>query len=201
MDSQFRRNPEQLLREIEQQERRERRGRLKIFLGTPPALENLQRCSRKVCAGANAGKMLLWAPSSLSVRREIDRLLAQHEIIPTLKVGDRQVIDIERILCRHPQVVVIDGCTDQSARQQASRTLAGNRRTPASTASPWLPLSICTPFGNFRTNSGRLPASGPPKRCRTILRARRRHRDYGCAGPGQSVTVSGDGAVGGGRGR
>jgi len=33
MDSQFRRDPEQLLREIEQQERRERRGRLKIFLG------------------------------------------------------------------------------------------------------------------------------------------------------------------------
>src|SRR5262249_42801407 len=40
---------------------------------------------------------------------EIDRLLSQHEIIPTLKIGERDVIDVERLLRRHPQVVLIDG--------------------------------------------------------------------------------------------
>jgi two-component system sensor histidine kinase KdpD len=40
---------------------------------------------------------------------EIARIVARHEIIPTIKNGDRDVIDIERILRRHPQVVVIDG--------------------------------------------------------------------------------------------
>src|SRR2546422_24220 len=33
MDSQFRRDPERLLEEIEREERREKRGRLKVFLG------------------------------------------------------------------------------------------------------------------------------------------------------------------------
>ena len=33
MDSEFRRNPEWLLEQIEKEQRRERRGRLKIFLG------------------------------------------------------------------------------------------------------------------------------------------------------------------------
>src|SRR6185436_11638557 len=40
---------------------------------------------------------------------EIEGLAAQHEVIPTLKIGADEVIDIEQILRRHPQVVLIDG--------------------------------------------------------------------------------------------
>src|SRR5262249_32106899 len=38
---------------------------------------------------------------------EIDRLVSQHEVIPTLKIGDRDVIDIERLLRRRPEVGLI----------------------------------------------------------------------------------------------
>jgi two-component system sensor histidine kinase KdpD len=40
---------------------------------------------------------------------EIDRLLSAFEIIPTLQVSGKDVIDIERILRRRPQAVLIDG--------------------------------------------------------------------------------------------
>jgi two-component system sensor histidine kinase KdpD len=40
---------------------------------------------------------------------EIDKLLSIHEVIPTIKISGRDVIDIDRILRRRPQVVVIDG--------------------------------------------------------------------------------------------
>jgi two-component system sensor histidine kinase KdpD len=40
---------------------------------------------------------------------DIDRLLSIYEIIPTLNVSGRQVIDVDRILRRRPQVVLIDG--------------------------------------------------------------------------------------------
>src|SRR3989442_14671616 len=40
---------------------------------------------------------------------EIERLLAQYEIIPTLKISGKDVIDVASILRRHHQVVLIDG--------------------------------------------------------------------------------------------
>src|SRR5262249_26011783 len=36
-------------------------------------------------------------------------LVAQHEVIPTLRIAAREVIDVDRLLRRHPQVVLIDG--------------------------------------------------------------------------------------------
>ncbi len=109
MDSQFRRDPEQLLREIEQQERRERRGRLKIFLGYASGVGKSAKMLAEGVRRRERGEDVIVGAVQPQCSPEIDRFLAQHEIIPTLKVGDRQVIDIERILRRHPQVVVIDG--------------------------------------------------------------------------------------------
>src|SRR5207253_3423514 len=40
---------------------------------------------------------------------EVDQLLSKLEIIPTLKIAGKDVLDVERILRRHPQVVLIDG--------------------------------------------------------------------------------------------
>src|SRR5262249_39728038 len=52
MESQFRRDPEQLLKEIERQEQRERRGRLKIFLGYASGVGK----STKMLAGGLGGR-------------------------------------------------------------------------------------------------------------------------------------------------
>jgi two-component system sensor histidine kinase KdpD len=40
---------------------------------------------------------------------EIDRVLSLHEIIPTLNISGKDVIDLDRILLRRPQLVLIDG--------------------------------------------------------------------------------------------
>src|SRR5215831_19036231 len=109
MDSQFRRDPEQLLKEIEQQERRERRGRLKVFLGYASGVGKSAKMLAEGVRRRERGEDVVVAAVQPQCSPEINRLLAQHETIPTLKAGDREVIDIERILRRHPQVAVIDG--------------------------------------------------------------------------------------------
>src|SRR3954471_8649914 len=109
MDSQFRRDPEQLLKEIEQQERRDRRGRLKIFLGYASGVGKSAKMLAEGVRRRDRGEDVVIGAMQPKSSPEIERLLAQHEIIPTLQVAGRDVIDIEGILRRHPQVVVIDG--------------------------------------------------------------------------------------------
>src|SRR6516165_1455056 len=109
MDSHFRRDPEQLLREIEQQERRERRGRLKIFLGYASGVGKSAKMLAEGLRRRERGEDVVIGAIQRESSPEITRLVSKHEVIPTLKVDDRDVIDIERILRRRPQVVVIDG--------------------------------------------------------------------------------------------
>jgi two-component system sensor histidine kinase KdpD len=109
MESEFRRNPEWLLEQIEKEERRHRRGRLKIFLGYASGVgksakmlaEGLRRRERSedVVIGAIQPKS---SP-------EIERLVQQYEVIPTLKIAGKDVINTPQILKRRPQVVLIDG--------------------------------------------------------------------------------------------
>src|ERR1700739_849089 len=107
MDSQLRRDPEQLLKEIEQQERRERRGRLKIFLGYASGVGKSAKMLAEGLRRRERGEAVVIGAIQPTASPEIQRLISQHEVIPTLKVRDRDVIDIARLLRRHPQVVVI----------------------------------------------------------------------------------------------
>src|SRR5215468_4463893 len=109
MESQFRRDPEQLLKEIERQEQRERRGRLKIFLGYASGVGKSTKMLAEGLRRRERGEDVAVGAIQPSCTPEITRLLSQHEVIPTLRIGDRDVIDIERLLKRRPQVVLIDG--------------------------------------------------------------------------------------------
>jgi two-component system sensor histidine kinase KdpD len=109
MDLQFRRDPEQLLKEIEQQERRERRGRLKIFLGYASGVGKSAKMFAEGVRRHERGEDVVIGAVQPKSSPEVERLIARNEVIPTRKVGDREVIDIDGILRRHPQVVVIDG--------------------------------------------------------------------------------------------
>ena len=109
METQFRRDPEQLLREIEQQERRARRGRLKIFLGYASGVGKSAKMLAEGVRRRERGEDVVIAAVQPKSSPEIEKLVSRHEVIPTLKVDTKEVIDIERILKRHPQVVVIDG--------------------------------------------------------------------------------------------
>jgi len=109
MDSQFRRDPEQLLKEIEQQERRERRGRLKIFLGYASGVGKSSKMLAEGRRRRERGEDVVVAAIQPKYSPDVERLIAQYEVIPTLPVDSKQVIDIDAILRRRPQVVVIDG--------------------------------------------------------------------------------------------
>jgi two-component system sensor histidine kinase KdpD len=109
MDSQFRRDPEQLLREIEQQERRERRGRLKVFLGYASGVGKSAKMLAEGMRRRERGEDVVIGAIQPKSSPEVERLIAKAEVIPTLPVDGKQVIDIEKLLRRHPQVVLIDG--------------------------------------------------------------------------------------------
>jgi two-component system sensor histidine kinase KdpD len=102
-------SPEQLLRQIEEEERREKRGRLKIFLGYASGVGKSVKMLAEGLRRRERGEDVIVAAVQPKTSPEIDRFLSQYEIIPTQKIAGRDVIDVERILRRHPQVVLIDG--------------------------------------------------------------------------------------------
>lgn len=104
-----RRDPERLLREIEQEERRERRGRLKIFLGYASGVGKSAKMLNEGRRRRERGEDVVVGAIQPKSSPEIDRLLSGHEIIPTLKIAGKDVIDVDAILRRRPHVVVIDG--------------------------------------------------------------------------------------------
>jgi two-component system sensor histidine kinase KdpD len=109
MDLEVRRDPQRLLEQIEEEEKRSKRGRLKIFLGYASGVGKSAKMLAEGLRRRERGEDVVIGAIQPQSSPEIARLVARHEVIPTLKNGDRDVIDIERILRRHPQVVVIDG--------------------------------------------------------------------------------------------
>src|SRR5580704_4141916 len=102
-------DPQQLLKRVQRQEERERRGRLKVFLGyvsgVGKSLQMLDEGRRRHVRGEDVVVGAVQPRSST----EAEALLAQLEIIPALKIAGQDVIDVERLIRRHPSVVLIDG--------------------------------------------------------------------------------------------
>src|SRR5207244_10657131 len=104
MDLELRRDPQRLLEEIEEEERRKKRGRLKIFLGYASGVGKSAKMLAEGLRRRERGEDVVVAAIQPRSSPEIERLVAQHEVIPAVKVGDREVINIEQLLRRHPQV-------------------------------------------------------------------------------------------------
>src|SRR5215813_12914441 len=107
MDLEFRRDPQRLLEQIEDEERRKTHGRLKIFLGYASGVGKSAKMLAEGLRRRERGEDVVVGAIQPRSSPEIDRLVSKHEVIPTLKIGERDVIDIDRLLRRHPQVVVI----------------------------------------------------------------------------------------------
>src|SRR5262245_14319303 len=116
MDEQSRRDPERILAQIQREEWRQRRGRLKIFLGYASGVGKSAKMLDEARRRRQRGEDVLVVAIQPQCTPEIDRLLSMHEVIPTLKVAGRDVIDIARILRRRPQIVVIDGLAYDNPR-------------------------------------------------------------------------------------
>jgi two-component system sensor histidine kinase KdpD len=109
IDINRRADPDLLLRRLEEQEQGARRGRLKVFLGyaagVGKSFQMLDEGRRRRARGEDVviGIMQARYPP------EVMEVVAGHEIVPPLKIGDCEALDIGAILRRRPQVVLIDG--------------------------------------------------------------------------------------------
>jgi len=109
MSMEYKRDPERILEEITKAERRKRHGRLKIFLGYASGVGKSTKMLQEGLRRRQRGEDIVVGAVQPRSTPEIESLLSSYEIIPTLQVSGKSVIDIDRILRRRPQVVLIDG--------------------------------------------------------------------------------------------
>jgi two-component system, OmpR family, sensor histidine kinase KdpD len=102
-------NPEQLLEQIELEERRARRGRLKVFLGYSAGVGKSFQMLDEGRRRRERGEDVVVCALQPAYPPEVQEILQKLEIIPTLKCGDCESIDVEAVIRRHPQVAIIDG--------------------------------------------------------------------------------------------
>jgi two-component system sensor histidine kinase KdpD len=101
--------PEQLLKQIEREEQKSRRGRLKVFLGYASGVGKSATMFEEGIRRRARGEDVVVGAVQPRSSDEIQQLLLKHEIIPARNVDGRHVIDLPVLLSRHPQVVLIDG--------------------------------------------------------------------------------------------
>lgn len=104
-----RRDPEQLLRQVEAEEEHQRRGRLKIFLGYSSGVGKSFRMLDEGRRRHERGEDVVVGAMQPVTSNEAQRVLDNLEIVPVKTVGDVEVMDVDRILSRHPQVCLVDG--------------------------------------------------------------------------------------------
>ena len=102
-------SPEQLLAQIELEERRARRGPLKVFLGYAGGVGKSFRMLDEGRRRRQRGEDVVVCALQPEYPPEVQAILQKLEIIPMLKTGDLESIDVPAVIHRHPQVALIDG--------------------------------------------------------------------------------------------
>jgi two-component system, OmpR family, sensor histidine kinase KdpD len=102
-------SPEQLLAQIEQDERRQRRGQLKVFLGYAPGVGKSFQMLDEGRRRRERGEDVVVCAMQPEYPPEVEVVLQKLEIIPTLKTADGEAIDVPAVLRRRPQVALVDG--------------------------------------------------------------------------------------------
>ena len=106
-------NPEELLRRLQADERRERRGRLKVFLGYASRVGKSQRMLHEGLRRKQRGQDVVVGAIQPVVPSDVEEILKKLEVIPTARWihSGRQyeVIDLPALFRRHPWVCLIDG--------------------------------------------------------------------------------------------
>ena len=97
-------NPDELLRRVQAEERRERRGRLKIFLGYAPRVGKSLRMFDEGRRRKERGQDVVIAAAQNEIPGAVRDIVSRLEIIPAIDGA----IDLPAIFRRHPQVCLID---------------------------------------------------------------------------------------------
>lgn len=102
-------SPDQLLAQIELEERRQQRGRLKVFLGYAAGVGKSFRMLDEGRRRLLRGEDVVVCALQPEYPPEIHKIVNKLEIIPTLKTGEAEAIDVAAVIRRHPRVVLVDG--------------------------------------------------------------------------------------------
>lgn len=105
-------SPEQLLQKIKQEERKEGRGKLKIYLGAAPGVGKTHTMLLDAIAKRSKGLDVIVGVAESHGREEIDLLLTQLEQLPRQEVEYRdrayKEFDLDGALQRHPGLILVD---------------------------------------------------------------------------------------------
>jgi two-component system sensor histidine kinase KdpD len=109
-DAEHRRpSPEEFLRRIEAEERLQKRGRLKVFLGYASGVGKSARMLDEGRRRKQRGQDVVVAVTQASDAKQVEDLLRQFEIVPARMAEGCEAIDVPAVLQRHPEVVLVDG--------------------------------------------------------------------------------------------
>jgi two-component system, OmpR family, sensor histidine kinase KdpD len=108
-DSLHRPSPDRLLAEVEREEARKRRGRLKVFLGYASGVGKSFQMLDEGRRRHERGEDVVVCALQPEYPPEVQAVLQQLENIPMLKIGADEIIDVPTVIERHPQVALIDG--------------------------------------------------------------------------------------------
>jgi two-component system sensor histidine kinase KdpD len=106
-------NPEELLRKVQADERRESRGRLKVFLGYASRVGKSFRMFDEGRRRKERGQDVVVGALQAGVTPDIQEILKHLEVVPSISTKhagrDYVVMDMSALFRRHPQVCLIDG--------------------------------------------------------------------------------------------
>src|SRR6202049_1050560 len=108
-DSVQRPRPHELLAQIQLEERRKRRGQLKVFLGYAAGVGKSFQMLDEGRRRRERGEDVVVCAAQLQYAAEIQAILQGLEVIPSLRTGESESIDVPAVIRRHPQVGLIDG--------------------------------------------------------------------------------------------
>lgn len=102
-------DPEQVLREVQAEEEQQHRALLKIFLGYVSGVGKSFRMLDEGRRRRERGEDVVVGAIQPVTSPEVQHVLQNLEIIPRKTVDGVEVMDVDLILRRHPQVCLVDG--------------------------------------------------------------------------------------------
>lgn len=102
-------SPEQLLAQIQREERRKSRGRLKVFLGYAGGVGKSFQMLDEGRRRRDRGEDVVVCALQPEYTPDVHGVLSTLEVVPLIKEGDAEAIDVPAVLRRRPQVALIDG--------------------------------------------------------------------------------------------
>jgi two-component system sensor histidine kinase KdpD len=117
-----RKTPDELLREAEAAELRQREGLLKIFLGYASGVGKTFRMLDEARRRRQRGQDVVVGAVQPAVSLDVAAILQNIEVVPLCRAGGGSAVDVDMLLARRPAVCFIDGLAYDNPPGSRNRT-------------------------------------------------------------------------------